>query len=130
MNKKGMVYLIPSLLDEKGTEAIPTYVLDAVKNCQVFFTENERTARRYLKQLWKEMIIDNYEWLTIHKAEEETKVIFKERLEQGKNTGIISEAGCPGIADPGQLLIATAQEMNVEIKPLVGPNSLVLALMA
>jgi 16S rRNA (cytidine1402-2'-O)-methyltransferase len=129
-NKKGIVYLIPSLLDEKGGEAIPAYILNAVKDCQVFFTENERTARRYLKQLWKEMIIDEFEWFTIHKAEEATRVIFKEKLEQGKNTGIISEAGCPGVADPGQLLVATAQEMGVEIKPLVGPNSIILALMA
>ncbi|MDP4265385.1 MAG: SAM-dependent methyltransferase [Bacteroidota bacterium] len=137
MNKKGTVYLIPSLLDEKGTEAIPSYLLNAVKDCQVFFTENERTARRYLKQLWKarlpgeqEIIIDNYEWFTIHKAEEEVIGIFREKLLQGKNAGIISEAGCPGIADPGQLLVAAAHEMNVEIKPLVGPNSVTLALMA
>jgi 16S rRNA (cytidine1402-2'-O)-methyltransferase len=129
-NKKGTVYLIPSWLDEKGIEAIPSYILNAVKDCQVFFVENERSARRYLKQVWKEMVIDNYEWFTIHKAEEATRVIFKEKIEQGKNIGIISEAGCPGIADPGQLLIATAQEMNVEIKPLVGPSSIILALMA
>src|SRR5258706_2798176 len=137
MTKKGIVYLIPSLLDEQGTEAIPSYILDAVRNCQAFFTENERTTRRYLKQLWKtcmpkgpEIIIDNYEWFTIHKAEEEIQGIFRVKLEQGMNVGIISEAGCPGIADPGQQLIAAAQEMNVEIKPLVGPSSIILFLMA
>jgi 16S rRNA (cytidine1402-2'-O)-methyltransferase len=136
MDQKGIVYLIPSLLDENGIEAIPSYILTAVKNCEVFFVENERTARRYLKQLWKvylpgqEMIIDDYEWFAIHKAEEEVRHIFKEKLEQGKNIGIISEAGCPGVADPGQLLVAAAQEMNAEIKPLVGPSSILLALMA
>jgi 16S rRNA (cytidine1402-2'-O)-methyltransferase len=51
-NKKGIVYLIPSLLDEEGVQVIPSYISSVVKNCQVFFTENERTARRYLKQVW------------------------------------------------------------------------------
>jgi 16S rRNA (cytidine1402-2'-O)-methyltransferase len=124
------VYLIPSLLDEKGINAIPLYILDAIKDSQAFFTENERTARRFLKLLWKEMIIDDYEWFTIHKAEQEVQSVFRQKLEQGKNVAIISEAGCPGIADPGQLLVATAQQMKVRIRPLAGPNSILLALMA
>ncbi len=62
---KGIVYLIPSLLDEEGIDAIPSYMLNAVKKCEVFFAENERTARRYLKKLWKEIVIDQYEWHTI-----------------------------------------------------------------
>jgi 16S rRNA (cytidine1402-2'-O)-methyltransferase len=130
MDQKGIVYLIPSLLDENGLDAIPSYIITAVKDCKAFFVENERTARRYLKQIWKEIIIDDYEWFAIHKAEEEVQDIFKEKLKEGKNIGIISEAGCPGVADPGQLLVATAQKMNVEVKPLVGPNSILLALMA
>jgi 16S rRNA (cytidine1402-2'-O)-methyltransferase len=130
MSPAGTVYLIPSLLDEDGAQAIPAYVLDAVKDCQVFFTENEKTARRYLKKLWKEMVIDDYEWFTIHKVEEELLSLFKTRLKEGKNAGIISEAGCPGIADPGQLLVAAAQEMNAVVKPLAGPSSILLALMA
>ena len=128
--QKAIVYLIPSLLDENGLHTIPPYIIDTVKNCQVFFVENERTSRRFLKQIWKEMVIDNYEWFTIHKAEEEAISIFKQKLKEGKTIGIISEAGCPGVADPGQLLVAAAQEMNVEVKPLVGPNSILLALMA
>lgn len=125
-----LVYLIPSLLDEKGTNSLPLYLTDAVKDCQVFFVENERTARRFLKTLAKEIVIDNYEWFTIHKAEAEVLSAFRQKLKDGKHIGIISEAGCPGIADPGQLLVAAAQDMNVEIKPLVGPNSILLALMA
>lgn len=128
--EKAAVYLIPSLLDEKAIQTIAPYVLEAVKNCQCFFVENERTARRFLKQLWKEMVIDDYEWYVIHKTEGDAIDSFKQKLKEGKNIGIISEAGCPGIADPGQLLVAAAQEMNVEIKPLVGPNSILLALMA
>jgi 16S rRNA (cytidine1402-2'-O)-methyltransferase len=135
---KGQVYLIPSLLDESGTTALPLYIMDAVKDCQVFFVENERTARRFLKKIWKhyrpdqEIVIDNYQWHTIAEKElsENTISLFKQNITEGKNIGIISEAGCPGIADPGQQLIAIAQEMNAAIKPLVGPNSIILALMA
>lgn len=121
------VYLIPSLLSEEGLEAIPPNIIDAIKNCQVFFVENERTTRRYFKQVWKEMMIDKYEW---HVISNNASDIFKQKIKEGKNIGIISEAGCPGVADPGQALIAIAQEMNVEVKPLVGPNSILLALMA
>jgi len=124
--EKAVVYLIPSLLDENAIPSIPSYIVDAVKNCQVFFVENERTARRFLKKIWKEMVIDNYEWHLVTG----TQAIFKTRLKEGKTIGIISEAGCPGIADPGQELIAIAQEANAIIKPLVGPNSIILALMA
>lgn len=124
------VYLIPSLLSETGMHTIPAYVTDAVKSCQVFFVENERTARRFLKLIWKEIVIDDYEWFTIHKAEEQAVAIFRQKLNEQKTIGIISEAGCPGVADPGQVLVSAAQSMNVEVKPLVGPNSILLALMA
>ena len=128
--QKPVVYLIPSLLDETGIHTISPYVIDAIKSCQCFFVETERTSRRFLKQLWKEMVIDNYEWFVIHKTEVGVVNIFRQKLKEGKNIGIISEAGCPGVADPGQLLVAAAQEMNISIKPLVGPNSILLALMA
>jgi len=127
------VYLIPTVLAEESFDTIPAYVTSAIKDCHVFFVENERTTRRYFKQLWKnylpdvEIVIDDYEWYLITN---ETKGAFKRLLKEGKNIGIVSEAGCPGIADPGQELIAIAQEMGAEIKPLVGPNSILLALMA
>lgn len=128
----GKVYLIPTVLheEEKALETIPAYILNAVKDCSVFFVENEKTARRYLKKLWKEMVIDDYKWYTIHKAEENVKAAFVQGLSDGKNIGIISEAGCPGVADPGQILIETAQKKGAVVKPLVGPNSILLALMA
>jgi 16S rRNA (cytidine1402-2'-O)-methyltransferase len=125
-----MVYLIPSFLAAEATETIPTYVLQAVKNCQVIFAENERTARRFLKSLSKEIVIDDFEWHTIHKAETEQIQSFIQKIKEEKNIAIISEAGCPGVADPGQILISEAQKLNVKIHPLVGPCSILLALMA
>lgn len=126
----GTVYLIPSFLYDQATDTIPAYVLEAVKQCQVFFIENERSARRYLKVLWKEMIIDDYQWFTIQKAEEAVQNQFTQLLHEGKTIGIISEAGCPGVADPGQLLVQAAHKIHAVIKPLVGPSSILLALMA
>jgi 16S rRNA (cytidine1402-2'-O)-methyltransferase len=124
------VYLIPCWLEDQTLAPIPAYILDAVKTCNVFFVENERSARRYLKTLWKEMVIDQYEWHAIHKLEPETLDTFRAALTAGKTIGILSEAGCPGIADPGQLLIAIAHENGATVRPLVGPSSILLALMA
>lgn len=126
------IYLIPTVLhdDEKAMDALPAYILNAIKDCRIFFAENEKTTRRFFKKLWKEMVIDDYEWHTIHKAEDAVKAPFINAVKQHKNIGIISEAGCPGIADPGQLLIGIAQQMNAVVVPLVGPSSILLALMA
>ena len=111
----GTVYLIPTFLHEDGLNTIPNYIIDAVKNCTVFFVETEKTTRRYLKKLWPQMVIDDYQWYAIHKAEKDVVSNFKNLLQQGKNIAIISDAGCPAIAT---------------VKPLVGPNSIILALMA
>lgn len=122
------VYLIPTVLDEDGLNAIPSYVKDAIQNCQVFFVENERTARRFFKRCWKEMVIDQYQW--VRTDDPQAHALFHKALGEQKNIGIVSEAGCPGVADPGQELVALAQEKGVIVKPLVGPNSILLALMA
>ena len=133
---KSTVYLIPTFLDPEAIQVLPGYILDAVKNCNVFFVENERSARRYLKMLWKEMIIDNYEWNVISKhndgerLSDETASAFRRVLEEEKSVGILSEAGCPGVADPGQLLVEAAHSFGASIKPLVGPSSILLAIMA
>ncbi len=125
-----VVYLIPTVLDDAALHTIPGYIIEAVKKCQVIFAENERTARRFLKAMDKSIVIDHYEWFTIGKAEEDIKQSFTQKLKAENTIAIISEAGCPGVADPGQILIATAQQMNAIVKPLVGPSSILLALMA
>ena len=124
------VYLIPTVLHEGQIDTLPAYLLPAIKKCNIFFVENERTARRYLKLLWKEMVIDDYEWQNIKEVNAETILQFKNAIKQNKTIGLISEAGCPGVADPGQQLVMIAQEMNIAVKPLVGPSSILLALMA
>jgi 16S rRNA (cytidine1402-2'-O)-methyltransferase len=83
-----------------------------------------------LKSICKEIVIDDFEWYAIHKAEQEQINNFRQKINEEKNIAIISEAGCPGIADPGQILVHEAQRLNVTVKPLVGPSSILLALMA
>lgn len=124
------VFLIPAMLDENAPQTIAPYIVDAVKQCQVFFVENERSARRYLKSIWKEIVIDDYKWVTIHKAENEVKEQFRQLLIKNIPVGIISEAGCPGVADPGQILADAAHRNGATVVPLVGPSSILLALMA
>ena len=128
--KQGKVYLIPTVLEENALDTIPVYIVDAIKDCSIFFVETEKTTRRFFKKVWKEMIIDDYTWHTIHKAEALVQQAFINALKSGNNVGIISDAGCPGIADPGQLLIEVAQQNNIIVHPLVGPSSILLALMA
>jgi 16S rRNA (cytidine1402-2'-O)-methyltransferase len=128
--QKGKLILIPVPLDEDAIESIPLYVKNALENCQIFFAENEKTARRFFKKIWKEMVIDHYQWHNIHKAEEQAVATMLQSLKAGNTVGIVSEAGCPGIADPGQILVSAAQNAGFVVQPLVGPNSILLALMA
>src|SRR5689334_15908500 len=125
-----LVYLIPTVLAEGQVDCLPAYILEAIKDCTVIFAEEERTTRRFLKLLSKDIVIDNYEWFNMKAADEAVAGSFRQKIREEKKIGIISEAGCPGVADPGQFLVAIAQQMNCTIKPLVGPSSILLALMA
>jgi 16S rRNA (cytidine1402-2'-O)-methyltransferase len=126
----GKVLLLPMLLHEEGWDAIPKDIDQWIKSCDVFFVENEKTTRRYFKKIWKEMVIDNYQWFTIHQVEEAQINNFIQILKSGKTIGIVSEAGCAGIADPGQLLVSAAQQLGATVKPYMGPSSILLSLMA
>jgi 16S rRNA (cytidine1402-2'-O)-methyltransferase len=126
----GKVLLLPMLLHEEGWDAIPKDIDQWIKSCDVFFVENEKTTRRYFKKIWKEMVIDNYQWFTIHQVEEAQINNFIQILKSGKTIGIVSEAGCAGIADPGQLLVNAAQQLGATVKPYTGPSSILLSLMA
>lgn len=124
------VYLIPTILAEGAVHCLPPYLLDAVKQCTHLFVENSRTARRYLKVLSKEIKIDDYIWCEMAEITLDVAAQFTQALQAAKTIGIISEAGCPGVADPGQGLVLLAQQQGAVVKPLVGPNALLLALMA
>jgi len=120
--------LIPAPLHEEGLEALPAYIWKAILSCQVFVVENPRTTRRYFKSISKDIIIDNYQWIDVGDAD--TAARCKQLFKEGKTIGLVSEAGCPGVADPGQAIVALAHEVGYPVTPLVGPNSILLALMA
>jgi 16S rRNA (cytidine1402-2'-O)-methyltransferase len=96
------VYLIPTVLADGATHCLPPYLLDAIKSCQVFFAENERTARRYFKSLWKEMVIDAYEWHTIKDVDKETTSAFTRCLQAGKTTASLAKRAAPAWQTPGR----------------------------
>jgi 16S rRNA (cytidine1402-2'-O)-methyltransferase len=126
----GNVYLIPIALSEEGFHTLPLYIAEKINACDVFFAENIRTARRAFKKIDKQFNIDSKEWYEIDAKEIESVAAFKSSLIQQKNIGIVSESGCPGIADPGQKLVGVAQEMGATVNPLSGPSSILLSLMA
>ena len=126
----GIVYLIPIALAEDGYHVLPTYLTGKIQQCSVFFAENIRTARRAFRKMDSKFDIDSREWHETGSAEEEKIALFINCLQENKTIGIVSESGCPGIADPGQVLIAHAHRANAIVKPLSGPSSIFLALMA
>jgi len=126
----GKVLLLPMLLHEEGWEALPKDVAVWIQSCDAFFVENEKTTRRFFKKVWKEMVIDDYQWFPIHQVEVTQIDVFLQLLKSGKTIGIVSEAGCAGIADPGQILVSAAQKLGAIVKPYMGPSSILLSLMA
>ncbi len=129
---KGVLYLVPNTLGNPDTaETIPEGIKGKVNGISLFIVENLRNARRYLKSLNREIHIDS---LTFFELNEHTPVeeipSFLERVEKGMDAAIISEAGVPGVADPGAAVVRMAHEKGIRVVPLTGPSSILLALMA
>lgn len=132
MAGKGKLFLIPTIIAEDTVQVvIPQQVLIALKDIRFFLAENPRTARRYLSSL---KIYDSIESLIFQVLDKETKQTELNALMApvlvGNNIGVISESGCPGIADPGSMVVRFAHQNGISVVPLVGPSSIVLALMA
>jgi 16S rRNA (cytidine1402-2'-O)-methyltransferase len=131
---KGILYLIPVPIhseEDFNIKLIPPYIIELINNLKFFAVENIRTSRRFIKKLNPNFDIDNTSFFTVDKRT--GKEIVREivdRLLDGNDVGIMSESGCPGIADPGQEICELAHKHQIAIKPLIGPNSIILALMA
>ena len=128
----GTLYLIPTTIsDDSINSTIPIDVQQIVNKIDHYIVEDIRTARRYLKKVGLKKEIDE---LTFYVLNEHTPSIevesFLKPLLENKDMGILSEAGCPGIADPGADAVKIAHQKNITIVPMVGPSSIVLALMA
>ncbi len=129
---KGKLYLIPSPLGEGDPrEVLGGGVFDAIANIRTFVVEEIRTARRFLSAAGLKGRIDSLEFyeLSEHTAAADAAG-YVALMESGQDVGLISEAGLPAVADPGGILVAAAHENGIEVVPLVGPSSLMMALMS
>jgi len=128
----GILYLIPtSLSDSPLRQILPDGNADIVSQLKVFIVENIRTARRFLKQIDQNINIDSLQFFELNQHTDRTQIAsYLEPLKSGQDIGIISEAGCPAIADPGAEIVAIAQKQGIKVVPLVGPSSILLSLMA
>ena len=130
--KAGTIYLIPSPLSSAAWEdSLPGRIREVCNELSYFFAENLRTSRRFLSKLKLDRPIDQLRFEEVSK-----KTSFEEILEllqpvlSGTDAGMLSEAGCPGVADPGADLVQAAHQLGIKVVPLVGPSSFLLALMA
>ena len=128
----GKLYLIPSPLgDNKPAEVIPSAVLDLLKGLDTFVVEELRSARRYLSRAGLRGHIEALHLVTLNEHTTPAEVREMETLFQdGKDVGLITEAGLPAVADPGSALVELCHEKGIVVVPLVGPSSLMMALMA
>lgn len=128
----GTLYLIPNTLGDCPLDnVLPPSVREVVSSLRHFIVEDVRNCRRFVHKIAKDMDLDEVEFypLNKHTAPEEISR-YAEILFSGKDMGIISEAGCPAIADPGAEIVALAQSRGCKVVPLVGPSSILLSLMA
>ena len=132
MTNCGILYLIPITLGESPiSQVIPEYNNTIINEIDVYIVENIKTARRFLKKAGILKPIDELTFFEIDKRSNTSNYpTFIKPLAEGKNIGVLSEAGCPGVADPGAEIVALAQELNYKVVPLVGPSSILLSLMA
>ena len=127
----GKLYLIPTPLGEDVVHTIPAYVIDILHRLDYFIAERAKTARAFIKttQPLKAFSELHFEELNKRTTPEELHH-FLDPAEQGHDIGMLSEAGCPGVADPGAQLVELAYRKGIPVVPLVGPSSILLALMA
>jgi 16S rRNA (cytidine1402-2'-O)-methyltransferase len=131
-NMPGTLYLIPCTLGETPAEQVlPQHVIDLARRLHHFVVEQPKTARRFLAALKHEQPIQTLHFATLneHTGADELSGMLVPLL-SGQDVGVISEAGCPGIADPGADLVNLAHRNGIRVVPLVGPSSILLALMA
>lgn len=129
---KTALYLIPVPLGDTPVEQVlPSYNREVIAGIRHFIVENVRSARRFLKKSNPDICIDDLTFYELNRHTEATEVSgFLEPLRQGYATGVISEAGCPAVADPGADVVAIAQLEHLPVVPLVGPSSILMSLMA
>jgi 16S rRNA (cytidine1402-2'-O)-methyltransferase len=111
-------------------QVLPIQVKEIMENLDIFIAENEKTARRHIKQLVPEKQQSTLKFFHLNKFTEASEIpSFLNDCKEGKNIGLLSEAGCPGVADPGAEIVKIAHNEGIQVIPLVGPSSILLAMM-
>lgn len=130
--KQGKIYMIPTTMGDSNIESvIPKDVCEIIITTKFFIVENIKTTRRYLKKVERSIDIDTLIFFTLNKHTSAQDISsFLEPALEGNNIGIISEAGCPGIADPGSEVVKIAHQKGIQVIPLVGPSSILMALIS
>ena len=130
-NQFGKLYLIPTDLGENPVwEVLPTSIKKVIQITDNYIVENEKTARRFIKMIHPEKSQPSLELKILNKfTETSEKLTFLDPCKAGKSIGLLSEAGCPAVADPGSDIVKLAHQNNIQVVPLVGPSSIILALM-
>ena len=127
----GKLFLLPNTLGDSNIDyVIPSEVLLLIKSLRVFASENPQNTRRYLKKIDKTIVLEDLLFLELNEHSSQKEIESYLPYLEKENVGIISEAGCPGIADPGAELVALAHRHGYPVVPLVGPSSILLALIA
>ncbi|TBN04394.1 SAM-dependent methyltransferase [Hyunsoonleella flava] len=129
---KGKLFLIPTTLgDNAPLEVLPISVKKVIEDVSIFIVENEKSARRFIKKISPKKSQPALELFLLNKFTQSIELPeFLEPCINGKNVGLLSEAGCPGVADPGADVVKLAHEKDIQVVPLVGPSSILMAIMS
>ncbi|PJB12897.1 MAG: SAM-dependent methyltransferase [Flavobacteriales bacterium CG_4_9_14_3_um_filter_40_17] len=133
LNFTGKLYLIPTTLGEiEPLNVLPLSVKKLVENLDTYVVENEKSARRFIKSISPNTVQSKLQIKIIQKfsADPQLPVFLKDAWQKGIHIGLLSEAGCPAVADPGANVVGLAHGLGVQVVPIVGPSAIVLALMA
>ena len=131
MPAKGHLYLIPTPIAADALHTLPQYLIDQLHQIKYFIAERAKTARHFIKATNPPYSISELDVQELNKrTTAEERATFLDAAMEGNNIGLLSEAGCPGVADPGALIVSMAHARGIEVIPLVGPSSILLALMA
>jgi 16S rRNA (cytidine1402-2'-O)-methyltransferase len=133
MTPLGKLYLIPTTLGETENpfDVLPETIKRSIELLDYYIVENEKTARKFIKSICPEKVQATLHLSALNKHTQDSE--YKEMIQdcvEGKNVGLMSEAGCPGVADPGAVIVKLAHEKGIQVVPLVGPSSILLAIMA
>ena len=131
MESTAALYLIPvNISDAPLEDVLPAHVLQILPSLRHYIVENLRTARRFLRKAHRDIDIDSITFYELNTHTDPTEVAaMLEPLQRGESIGLMSEAGCPAVADPGSLAVAEAQKRGLKVVPMVGPSSILLSLM-